>query len=160
VPDRDGKDNVMADKNLTILTGALVSATERSIGQAGRSLVELRLGVTRPVRRGEAESPRDLIPVTIWSGDLGAAVLGLAEGTPCTVVARVGSREWNGKLYLELIAESVTIDAAAGGAESPDPDSPREVAPKIAPPPPRPDPFAPARPGPPTRKASAEAPSW
>jgi single-stranded DNA-binding protein len=147
------------DRNLTILTGTLVSAASRTIGQQGKSLVELKLAVSRPGRKGEGEQT-DTIPVTIWSGDLGAAVLGLGEGTPCTVVARVSSREWNGKLYLELIGEHVTIGAtmAASGepveavpAEAPAVRTVRVTVGGV----PAPDPApaaAPARPGGPTRR--------
>ena len=135
------------DTNITILTGTVVAATERTIGQQNRSLVELRLGVTRPGRRGEPEAPRDVIPLTIWDGALGAAVLGLAERTPVTVVARVGSREWNGKLYLELLAEHVTADVAS--APGPDLREPTPTRPSVAEPVP-----APSRPGGPSRRES------
>jgi single-stranded DNA-binding protein len=108
------------DTNTVLLTGRLVSAAERTVGQQGRTLVELRLGVARPGRKGEAEQ-QTVLPVTIWTGEVGAAVLGLREGTLLTVVGRLQAREWNGRLYLELVGESVTVDVAAmpGEAASP-----------------------------------------
>jgi single-stranded DNA-binding protein len=116
------------DTNLVLLTGRLVSAAERTVGQSGRTLVELRLGVARPGRKGEAEQ-QAVLPITIWTGDVGAAVLGLREGTPVTVLGRLTAREWNNRLYLELVGESVTVDVAAmpgeaappAGAEAPAP---------------------------------------
>jgi hypothetical protein len=36
------------DLNVVALTGRLISAAERAVGQTGRTLTELRLGVARP----------------------------------------------------------------------------------------------------------------
>ena len=104
------------DTNVVVLTGRLVSAAERTVGQSGRTLTELRLSVARPGRKGEAEAQM-VIPVTLWTPDLGAAVRALPEGTPLTVVGRLQAREWNNRLYLELIGESVTVDVAAAPGE-------------------------------------------
>jgi hypothetical protein len=114
------------DTNVVVLTGRFVSAAERTVGQSGRTLRELRLTVTRPGRKGEAEQTT-IIPVTLWDGVLGIAVRELAEGTPLTVVGRVSAREGNTRLFLELIGESVTVDVAAGPA-APPPPVPRSTA--------------------------------
>jgi hypothetical protein len=122
------------DTNVVLVSGRVLSAAERTVGHAGRTLVELRLGVTRPGRKGEAEQ-QTVLPITIWAGDVGAAVLGLAPGTPLTVLGRLGAREWNTRLYLELLGETVTVDVAAGPGETAAPTSrsvpraaPRETA--------------------------------
>jgi single-stranded DNA-binding protein len=52
------------DTNVVVLTGRLVAATERTVGQSGRTLVELRLAVTR--RKGQGETPEMVLPVTVW----------------------------------------------------------------------------------------------
>jgi hypothetical protein len=69
------------DLNVVLLRGVLAAATERSVGHQERTLVELRLAVTRPGRTGEGEA-RVLILVTIWAGAVGAAVRALPPGTP------------------------------------------------------------------------------
>jgi single-stranded DNA-binding protein len=100
------------DTNVVVLTGRLVSATERTVGQQGRTLVELRLAIARPGRKGEGEA-QTILPLTIWDGPMGLAVRDLPEGTPLTVVGRVTAREWNARLYLELLAETVAVDVTA-----------------------------------------------
>jgi hypothetical protein len=40
------------DTNVVVLTGRLVSAAERMVGQSGRTLTELRLACPRPGRMG------------------------------------------------------------------------------------------------------------
>jgi single-stranded DNA-binding protein len=104
------------DLNVVVVTGRLVSAVERAVGQSGRVLTELRLGIARPSRKGEAEQPT-VVPITIWAGDVGAAVRDLPEGTRLTVVGRVSAREWNTRLYVEVIADAVTMAVAAGPGE-------------------------------------------
>jgi single-stranded DNA-binding protein len=100
------------DTNLVVLTGRLVSAAERAVGQSGRPLTELRLAVARLGRTGEREPPT-VIPVTVWAGDVGAAVCGRPEGTPVRIVARLQSREWNQRVYVEVVAETVSVDVTA-----------------------------------------------
>jgi single-stranded DNA-binding protein len=99
------------DLNVVLLSGVLAAATERTVGQQGRTLVEPRLAVARPGRTGEGAA-QTVLPITIWAGDVGAAVCAVPEGTPLTVVGRLQAREWNNRLYLELIAESVTVDVS------------------------------------------------
>jgi single-stranded DNA-binding protein len=112
------------DTNLVVLTGTKVSAAERTVGPSGRTLTELRLAVTRPGRKGEAEPPM-VVPVTIWADVVGIAVRELAEGTPLTVVGRLQAREWKERLYLELVADAVTVDVTAGpDAPPPSPSRP------------------------------------
>ena len=103
------------DTNVVVLTGRLVSAAERTVSQSGRTLTELRVGLARPGRKGDVDQ-ETVLPITIWTADVGAAVRELPDGTPVTVVGRLQAREWNNRLYLELIAESVTVDVAALGA--------------------------------------------
>ena len=119
------------DKNITILTGTWAAASSRAIGPQGRSLVELRLRVTRPGKKGEGETA-EVVPVIVWDATLGAALCDLADGTPLTVVGRISAREWQApggqvKTFVEVVAESVTVDAATvpslvtrvgGGGES------------------------------------------
>ena len=118
------------DTNVVVVTGRLISAAERTVGQQGRTLVELRLAVARAGRKGEGDQ-QAVLPVTIWAGDVGAAVRAVPEGTPLTLVGRLQAREWNNRLYLELVAESVSMDVTS---------SPGEAAP-----PARAEPPAPAR---------------
>jgi single-stranded DNA-binding protein len=103
-----------------VLSGVLAAASLRTIGH-GRTLVDLRLAVTRPARKGEGTT-REVIPITLWAGDVGAAVLGLAAGTPLVVLGRVSAREWTSpsgavKTFLEVVGERVTVDVEALGAE-------------------------------------------
>jgi single-stranded DNA-binding protein len=110
------------DTNLVVLTGHLVSATERIVGHQGRSLTELRLAVARPSRKGEGEAPTSL-PITIWAPDLGTAVRDLPEGTPLTVIGRLSGREWSSptgqtRKFVEIVAEHVTGAVAAERGES------------------------------------------
>ena len=104
----------MTDKNMVIVTGTLASATERTVGQQGRTLTELRLAVARPGRKGEGEQT-DTVPVTIWNDDVGTAVLILPAGTPLTIIGKLTSREWNNRLYLELLADHVAVDVVTPG---------------------------------------------
>jgi hypothetical protein len=104
------------DTNLVLLTGTVVSVIERTVGPQGRTLTELRLALARPGRKGEAETPT-VLPITIWAPDVGAAVLGLPDGMPVTVVGRLHALEWNTKLYLDVIAETVSVAVAAGSGE-------------------------------------------
>jgi hypothetical protein len=48
---------------------------------------------------------------------VGAAVLELPAGTPVTIVGRLQAREWHTRIYLELVAETVTVDVAVGPGE-------------------------------------------
>jgi single-stranded DNA-binding protein len=100
------------DTNLVVLTGRLVSAAERAVGQSGRTLTELRLGLARPGRKGDADQ-ETVVPVTIWATDVGAAVRALPDGTPLTVVGQLRGREWQDRVFLDLVAETVTVDVAA-----------------------------------------------
>ena len=105
----------------------------RAIGQQGRSLVELRLAVTRPGRKGEGETS-EVVPITIWDGALGAALLDLAPGTPLTVVGRISAREWSApggqaKTFVEVVGERVTIGVETVGGVN----EPREAAPASQP---------------------------
>jgi hypothetical protein len=72
----------------------LVSAAERAVGHSGHTLTELRLACTCPCRKGEGET-QAVLPVTIWAGDVGAAVREMPEGTPLTVVRRLSAREYH-----------------------------------------------------------------
>jgi hypothetical protein len=114
------------DTNLVVLTGRLVSAADRTVGQSGRTLTELRLAVTRPGRKSEGEQQM-IVPITLWDAVVGIAVRELPAGTPLTVVGRVSAREGNTRLFLELLGESVTVDVAAG-PDAPPPPVPRSTA--------------------------------
>jgi single-stranded DNA-binding protein len=119
------------DLNVVVLTGRLVSAAERAVGQTGRTLTELRLGLARAGRKGEAEQPT-VVPITIWDYALGVAVRELAEGTPVTVVGRISAREWTSpsgqaRTFVEVVGETVTVDVAAGGPETPAPSANAEA---------------------------------
>ena len=61
----------------------------------------------------------------MWTPELGTALLELASGTPVTVVGRISAREWQSpgrqtKTFVEVVAESVTIEVETlgGGGES------------------------------------------
>jgi single-stranded DNA-binding protein len=127
--------------NTVVLTGTVVAATERTVGQSGRTLTELRLAITRSGRPGEGDA-QTVIPVTIWATDVGAAVREVPEGTPLTVVGRLQAREWNTRLYLELIGEHVTV--AVTGSSGAAPGAPQAAAPSASP---AVAPAAPPRPG-------------
>jgi single-stranded DNA-binding protein len=112
----------VVDKNIIVMTGTWAAASARAIGQSGRSLTELRLRVTRPGKKGEGETA-EVVPCIIWDGTLGAVLLDLAPGTPLTVIGRISAREWQApggqtKTFVEVVGESVTVDAAAMGAPS------------------------------------------
>ena len=55
------------------------------------------------------------MPVTIWNDDVGTAVLTLPVGTALTVVGKLTSREWNTRLYLELLADHVAAAVVTPG---------------------------------------------
>jgi hypothetical protein len=80
-----------------------------------------------------------VLPVTIWAGDVGAAVREVPEGTPLTVVERLSARGWNGRLDLELVSEGVTVDVtalpgeAAAPAERPVPRAAARRRPRTCP---------------------------
>ena len=80
------------NRNAVIPSGTLVGATSRAIGQQGRSLVEARLRVSKPARRGEPEA-HEVVPVIVWDGALGTALLALSPGLPCVVLGRISARE-------------------------------------------------------------------
>ena len=103
----------MADTNTVLVTGTWVAASTRAIGQSGRTLVELKLRVTRPGKKGEGETA-ETVPIIVWDGRLGDALLDLAPGTPLTVVGRISARDWTApggqtKTFLEVVGERVTI---------------------------------------------------
>jgi single-stranded DNA-binding protein len=102
----------MPDTNVVILTGRVVSTAERVVGQRGQTLTELRLAVTRPGRKGEAESEMT-VPVTVWASAVGTAVRALPVGTPLTVLGRLQAREWQDRIFLDLVAESVSVNVEA-----------------------------------------------
>ena len=65
------------------------------------------------------------MPITVWDGPLGAALLEVASGTGLTVIGRVSAREWQApggqtKTFLEVVGESVTIgvETIGPGGES------------------------------------------
>jgi single-stranded DNA-binding protein len=82
--------------------------------------------VSRPGKRGEGETA-EVVPIIVWDGTLGAALLDLPPGTPLTVIGRISAREWTApggqtKTFLEVVGESVTVGVetlGAGGASSP-----------------------------------------
>jgi single-stranded DNA-binding protein len=133
------------DKNSVVLIGSLAGVAQRPIGQQGRTLVELRLAVSRPGRKGEGEVA-EVVPVIIWDGRLGDALLDLAPGTPLTVVGRVSARSWTPagggaeRIFTEVVAEQVLVDATrAAPGEPAAATAPTSTA--------RPEPRAATRPG-------------
>jgi single-stranded DNA-binding protein len=119
------------DKNVLILTGALVSATERAIGTAGRMLTEIKVAVARPGRKGEGEI-REVVPIVIWAPEVGAAVRALPEGMLLTVLGRVSAREWTApsgqaKTFLEVVGEHVLVDATMAALDEPADAAPRSA---------------------------------
>jgi single-stranded DNA-binding protein len=104
-------------RNQVVLIGDVVSVAERAVGQSGRTLVEARVAVMRPGRKGEGEA-RDVIPVVVWDGATGAALTALAPGTALVILGRVSAREWTAptgqtRTFVEIVAEHVTVDVAA-----------------------------------------------
>jgi hypothetical protein len=103
--------------------------------------------VARPGKKGEGET-HETVPIIVWDGPLGTALLALPEGAALTVLGRISAREWTApggavKTFVEIIGENVTADVAARG----EPRAPAP-APRLAPEPVA----APARPGGPTRR--------
>ena len=132
------------DRNVVTLSGRLESATSRTIGAAGRSLVEVRLRVSKPARRGEVDA-HEVVPVVVWDTTVGAALLELEAGTGLVILGRISAREWQSpsgqaKTFLEVVAESVTVDAAMVATGEPieatasvrvEPPPPRATAPPV-----------------------------
>jgi single-stranded DNA-binding protein len=142
------------DRNSLILSGALVAASERSVGSSGRTLTEMKLAVTRPGRKGEGEA-REVVPITIWAPEVGAAMRDLPAGTPLTVLGQISAREWTApsgqtKTFLEVVGEAVLVDATMATLGEPAAVAPAHppVAEPVA---------APARPGGPTRREPRDA---
>ena len=116
------------DRNVVLLTRLLVKVQTRQIGAAGRSLVELRLRVAKPPRRGETAA-HETVPITVWDEELGAALVELAPDTPLVVVGRVSARDWTApsgqvKTFVEIVAERVTVDAELVPEAAPAADQP------------------------------------
>jgi hypothetical protein len=74
--------------NSVTLAGSVVEVAEKTVGQQGRSLVELKLAVIRPGRRADES---DTIPVTIWNREAAGAALTLAPGSAGTRMAHARS---------------------------------------------------------------------
>jgi hypothetical protein len=108
------------DRNGVVLTGRLVSAESRTIRTSGRSLVELKVRVSRPPRRGETDG-YETVPVTVWDATLGAALLELAPGTALLILGTLRAREYNTRLYLELVADHISVDLAKADGAPPAP---------------------------------------
>ena len=109
-------DDVRQRCRRVIVTGTLAAATERTVGQSGPDAHRAPAG-RRPDRdaKGSGEQA-DTIPVTIWNDDRrDRRPDGLPAGTPLTVIGKLTSREWNNRLYLELVADHVAVDVAAQG---------------------------------------------
>jgi hypothetical protein len=108
------------DRNGVVLTGRLVSAESRTIGTSGRSLVELKVRVSRPPRRGETDG-YETVPVAVWDATLGAALLELAPGTALLILGTLRAREYNTRLYLEPVADHISVDLAKADGAPPAP---------------------------------------
>ena len=87
------------------------------------------MAVARPGKKGEGETA-EVVPIIVWDGPLGAALLDLMPGTPLTVVGRISARKWTApggqsKTFVEVVGEGVTVgvETLGAGGES------RETAP-------------------------------
>ena len=93
--------NMDKHTNTVMLSGMLASVSQRAIGAQGRTLYELRLDVSKPAARGR-EAETMVVPIIVWTPEVGLAAGTLDVGTPITVIGRVSARSWT---------------PAAGGAE-------------------------------------------
>lgn len=88
-----------------IIAGNVGKEPELRTTQSGQKVLNFSVAVNDPFRR---DAPPTWYGVSVW-GKRGEALSWLSKGQSVTVAGQFSTREHNGKTYLEVSADSVTV---------------------------------------------------
>jgi len=101
---------IVNTKTGCLASGTLIKAAEmRAAGQSNVTKLVLRYGYDEPQTTNDRRSGK-LLDVDCWN-DLAGAAEGLEKGDAVMVTGEIQQREYNGKTYTSLRAETLYFDA-------------------------------------------------